>query len=227
MNIIFVAMSLQQLILVSLFLTCLLLLTVLTTLFFLSVCLLGLISLLLLYLGWNPTCLIVPSMSTLKTLSLLYFKFSMVFLKDLLWNFFSSFYTPRTPLSTVISNPSANLHLCAEYRYSQRFLSSSAAADVAYNISHLEHIISNVYNWMSSDFLSLNPFKSEFFLVDLPQQLSKLSTPIIHLPTNIALSPLHFGISLGAIFDSNLTFYEHNSVVSKSCFYYIRQWHIL
>ena len=87
-----------------------------------------------------------------------------------------------TPLSTVISNSSANHHLYADD--TQLFLSFSAA-DFAYNISHLEHTISNVYNWMSSNFLSLNPSKTEFLLVGLPQQLPKLSNPIIHLPNNV------------------------------------------
>jgi Reverse transcriptase (RNA-dependent DNA polymerase) len=94
-----------------------------------------------------------------------------------------------TPLSTVISKSSAN-HLYANYWYTKCFLSSSAA-DVAYNISHLEHTISKVYNWMSSNFLSLNLSKTEFLLVGLPRQLSKLSNPIIHLPNNVTLSPVH------------------------------------
>jgi hypothetical protein len=120
----------------------------------------------------------------------------MVFLKDLFSDLFSSSYH-TTPLSTVISNSSVN------HRYTQPFLS---AADVAYNISHLEHTISNVYNWMSSNFLSLNPSQTEFLLVSLPRQLSKLSNPIIHLPNNVTLSAVHSAPNLGVIFDSNLTF---------------------
>jgi len=34
---------------------------------------------------------------------------------------------------------------------------------------------------MSSNFLSLNPSKTEFIVFGLPQQLSKLKTPTIHL----------------------------------------------
>jgi hypothetical protein len=75
---------------------------------------------------------------------------------------------------------------------------------------------------MSSNFLSLNPSKTEFLLVGLPQQLSKLSNPIIHLPNNVTLSPVHSARNLGVIFDSNLTFSQHISAVSKSCFYHIR-----
>ena len=44
---------------------------------------------------------------------------------------------------------------------------------------------------MSSNFLSLNPSETEFLLVGLAQQLSKLSNPIIHLPNNVTLSPVH------------------------------------
>ena len=75
---------------------------------------------------------------------------------------------------------------------------------------------------MSSNFLSLNPSKTEFLLVGLPQQLSKLSNPIIHLPNNVTLSPVYSARNLGVIFDSNLTFSQHISAVSKSCFYHIR-----
>ena len=88
-------------------------------------------------------------------------------------------------------------------------------------ISHLEHTISNVYNWVSSNFLSLNPSKIEFLLVGLPQQLSELSNPITLLPNNVTLSPVCSARNLGVIFDSNLTFSQHISAVSKSCFYQI------
>jgi Reverse transcriptase (RNA-dependent DNA polymerase) len=102
-----------------------------------------------------------------------------------------------TPLSTVISNSSANHHVYADD--TQLFLSFSAA-DFAYNISLLELTISNVYNWMSFNFLSLNyASKIEFLLVGLLQQLSKLSNPIIHLPDNVILSPFHSARNLEVI----------------------------
>ncbi len=55
-----------------------------------------------------------------------------------------------TPLSTVISNSSANHHLYAD---DTQLLLSFSAADFSYNITHLENTISNVYNWLSSNFL--------------------------------------------------------------------------
>ena len=71
---------------------------------------------------------------------------------------------------------------------------------------------------MSSNFLSLNPSNTEF----LPQQLSKLSNPVIHLPNDVTLSPVRSAPNLGVIFDSNVTLSQHVSAVSKLCVYHIR-----
>jgi len=53
---------------------------------------------------------------------------------------------------------------------------------------------------MSSNFLSHNPSKTEFLIFDLPQKLSKLNHPTIHLNNNI-LSPVDSSRNLGVIFD--------------------------
>jgi len=124
-----------------------------------------------------------------------------------------------TPLSTVISNSSALHQLYADD--TQLFISFSAA-DFAHNITHLEQTISNVSDWMSSNFLSLNPSKTEFIIIGLPQQLKKLVSPVIHLPNGVTLSPVSSARNLGVIFDCNFSFSEHISSVSKSCFYHIR-----
>ena len=124
-----------------------------------------------------------------------------------------------TPLSTVISHSSAHHQLYADD--TQLYISFSAA-DFAQNITHLEQTISNVSNWMSSNFLSLNPSKTEFLLLGLPQQLKKLESPVIHLPNGVILSPTKSARNLGVVFDSNFTLSEHISSVSKSCFYHIR-----
>ena len=96
-----------------------------------------------------------------------------------------------TPLSTVIYNLSANHHLYAD----DTQLLSFSAADFSY-ITHLENTISNVYNWMSSNFLSLKPSKTEFLIIGLPQQLSKLRSPTIHLPNDVTLTPVDFARNL-------------------------------
>jgi len=75
---------------------------------------------------------------------------------------------------------------------------------------------------MTSNFLSLNPSKSEFLILGLPQQLSKLNSPTIYLPNNVILSPVDSACNLGVIFDENLSFAQHIAAVSKSCFLNIR-----
>jgi len=73
---------------------------------------------------------------------------------------------------------------------------------------------------MSSNFLFLIPSKTEFLIFGLPQQLSKLNNPT-NLPINVTRSPNDFACNLGVIFDKNLSFVQHISIVSKSCFHNI------
>jgi len=87
------------------------------------------------------------------------------------------------------------------YADDTQHLSSFSALDFSHDITHLENTITNVSNWMSSNFLSLNPSKTEFLIFGLPQQLSKLNNPTIHLPNNVILSPVDSACNLGVIFD--------------------------
>jgi len=89
-------------------------------------------------------------------------------------------------------------------------------------ITHHENVITNVCNWMSSNFLSLNPSKTEFLIFGLPQQFSELDNPTIHLPNNVILSPVDSARNPGVIFDKNLSFAKHISSIYKSCFHNIR-----
>ena len=49
------------------------------------------------------------------------------------------------------------------------------------NIIRLEGTISSINDWMSANFLSHNPDKTEFFLIGHPKQLSKLDHPTLSL----------------------------------------------
>jgi len=90
------------------------------------------------------------------------------------------------------------------------------------SITHLENTITNVSKWMSSNFVSLNPSKTEFIIFGLPQQLSKLNNPTFHLPNNFTLSPVDSAPKLGVVFDKNVSFAQHISSISKSYFHNIR-----
>jgi len=63
--------------------------------------------------------------------------------------------------------------------------------------------------------LTLNSSKTEFLLIGLKQQLSK-----IH---DSSLTTTHSARNLGFMFDEHLTFSDQISVLSKSCYYHIRE----
>ena len=124
-----------------------------------------------------------------------------------------------TPLSSIISQSSVNHKLYADD--TQLFLSFSADT-FSENILLLQNTISNISSWMASNFLSLNPAKTEFLLIGLPAQLSKIHNPKLTISSNTSIQPVSSARNLGIIFDSNLSFSDHISYISKSCFSHIR-----
>ena len=73
---------------------------------------------------------------------------------------------------------------------------------------------------MASNFLSLNPAKTEFLLIGLPQQLAKLNKPVLVLPDSNVVTPVTTARNLGILFDSNLSFKPHIHSLSKTCIYH-------
>ena len=124
-----------------------------------------------------------------------------------------------TPLSSLISDSSCGHHLYADD--TQLFI-SFAASDFSANIVHLQATIDLVSKWMSSNLLSLNQAKTEFLLIGLSAQLSKIADPTLLMPSNVAIVPADSARNLGVIFDSTLSMSHHISSVSKSCFSSIR-----
>jgi len=83
--------------------------------------------------------------------------------------------------------------------------------------------LTNVSNWMSYNVLALNPSKTEFLIFGLPQQLSKLKNPTIHLYLTTSYS--HMLILLAFLVSSlkkNLSLAQHITAISISCFHNIR-----
>src|SRR6218665_2354089 len=78
---------------------------------------------------------------------------------------------------------------------------------------------------MSSNLLRLNPSKTEFIIIGLPAQIKKIPDPSIHLSdTSFSTSftsdaPVR---NLGVTFDPHLSFSNHISNLSRSCFMHIR-----
>jgi len=124
-----------------------------------------------------------------------------------------------TPLSSIISRTSVNHKLYADD--TQLFL-SFPATNFEHNIQLLQKTISEISSWMASNFLSLNPSKTEFLLIGLPLQLAKINNPTISISNDVRLKPVSSARNLGVIFDSNLSLSEHISYISKNCFAHIR-----
>jgi len=70
---------------------------------------------------------------------------------------------------------------------------------------------------VSANLLTLNSSKTEFLIIGLKQQLSKID--------NSSLSTIHSACNLGFIFDENPTFSDWISSLSKSCYSHIRELH--
>ena len=89
--------------------------------------------------------------------------------------------------------------------------------DLHHTKNHFTHT-QNILHQQKSDsanLLTLNSSKTEFLVIGLKQQLSKID--------NSSLSTTHSSRNLGFIFDENLTFCDQISSLSKSCYSHIRK----
>ena len=127
-----------------------------------------------------------------------------------------------TPLSHLIKSSSIDHHLYADD--TQLFISFSPSS-FSTSITHLLSVVNLVSQWMTSNLLCLNPSKTEFIILGLPDQIRKIPDPSIHLSTNSSShaftsdSPVR---NLGITFDPHLSFSNHISNLSRSCFMHIR-----
>ena len=123
-----------------------------------------------------------------------------------------------TPLNTLISSRSLNHHLYADD--SQIFI-SFAPKIFTTAITQLQDTISDISSWMTANLLSLNPSKTEFMLIGLPQQISKISNPSLSLSSNHPITPTDSARNLSFIFDLSVTFFKQISSISSACSYHI------
>jgi len=61
----------------------------------------------------------------------------------------------------------------------------------------------------SGNLLSLNQSTTEYLLIGLPAQLSKISDPSFLVPSNVTITPAQSARNLGIIFDSTLSMSDH------------------
>src|SRR6218665_2422509 len=127
-----------------------------------------------------------------------------------------------TPLSSLIRASSIDHYLFADD--TQLFISFSPNS-FSDSTDHLLHVVKQISSRMTSNLLCLNPSKTEFILKGLRDQLKKIPDPSISLNLDSAsthtfppTSPVR---NLGVIFDQNLSFSDHITQLSCSCFMHI------
>jgi len=82
--------------------------------------------------------------------------------------------------------------------------------------SHTSRMLSHITTWLTSNLLSLNSSKTEFRLIGLKRQLSKIHNSSTSIDTTQSAR------NLGFIFDEHLSFSGQISALSKSCYHHIR-----
>src|SRR6218665_802981 len=86
-------------------------------------------------------------------------------------------------------------------------------------------VVNQISQWKSSNLLRLNPSKTEFIIIGIPAQIKKIPDPSIHLSDNSSSTsfPSNAPVrNLGVTFDPHLSFFNHISNLSRSCFMHIR-----
>src|SRR6218665_1423656 len=95
------------------------------------------------------------------------------------------------------------------------------AASFSASIAQLLFVVNKISQWMLSNLLCLNPFKTEFIIIGLSAQIEKFPDPSTQLSDN-SYSTTFISNVLGVIFKPHLSFSNHISNLSRSCFMDIR-----
>jgi hypothetical protein len=128
-----------------------------------------------------------------------------------------SLYT--SPLTYNLDSSNLSYHLYADD--TQLYVSFNAT-DSTQSLSLLSDTLDSLHKWLSRNYLSLNPSKTEFLLIGSPQQRSKLSISSFSF-SGVTVACSTSVRNLGVILDSDLSFKAHITQVSKSCHHHIRQ----
>ena len=118
-----------------------------------------------------------------------------------------------TPLSSLIS-ASSIFHLL--YRYDTQLFISFVPENFLSAISNLQSTITLITSLMSSNYLTLNPSQTEFLLISLPQQTSKIVNPSLCLPATKPIMLSLFAKNLGFIFNLDTVFLETDFISLQS-----------
>ena len=123
-----------------------------------------------------------------------------------------------TPLSYLLNNSGVSYHIYAD---DTQLYYSFSACDSHSTLTYLSNVLESVHDWLSSNYLSLNPSKTEFLLIGTDQQRSKIASDLLSF-SGSAISPSDSARNLGVIFDSDLSLSKQISSVCRRSYHSIR-----
>ena len=81
--------------------------------------------------------------------------------------------------------------------------------------------LASVQSWMSTNKLKLNPNETELLLIGNERQRSKFISIFPIELLSVKTNPVKSALNIDVIFDKNIIFRSHISVVCSSCFYHM------
>lgn len=123
-----------------------------------------------------------------------------------------------TPLSYLLTDSDVSFHFYAD---DTQLYSSFSAPDSPTALAAMSNALDSVYSWLSSNYLSLNPSKTEYLLIGTNQQRSKVTHGTLSF-SGYVIQPSTSARNLGVIFDPDLSLSKHISSVCQSSYYAIR-----
>src|SRR6218665_1290997 len=90
-------------------------------------------------------------------------------------------------------------------------------------LQFVSHAADTLNAWMSSNRLLLNRQKSQYIWFGTRQQLDKLDLAALSLEFPTFVFSTSVRGDLGVILDQELSFVEHITALTRSCFYHLRQ----
>ena len=87
-------------------------------------------------------------------------------------------------------------------------------------LAFLSTVLDSVHDWLSANYLSLNPSKTEFLLIGTAQPRRKIASNLLTFSDSV-ISPSDSARNLGFIFDSDLSLSKQISSVCRRSYHSI------
>ena len=127
-----------------------------------------------------------------------------------------SLYT--TPLSYLLKELQLSFHMYTDK--TQLYLSLSAAHSSS-SLNCLSKVLDSVHLWLSSNYLALDPSKTEYLLILTSQQRTKVTLDTLYYAVRL-LRPSSSARNLRVTFEFDLSLTKHISSVCQQSFHAVR-----